>query len=835
MGLFEDKNIIVARREYHNFLFKIKRNFPNANVKIITRDELIEKISYSFKKDPIPYLLKKGINYSKAKKYLKLFTCSDFEKNEELNNLFKEIKDEYIKEEELGLYQIKNSKLCLFEFLEDLELKALLKRKNIEFDEYSLTKGKALYDESFDLVPEFDWNNFACYKFQNKFDQYFYIFSDIRKKIVNKEVDPNKIKIICEDDHDIYYVSFFAKMFHLDCYMNVGTPLLSLKEVQNTLLEMSNKKSLIIENNESNEAKIIKGLIADYDLLNLDFNFAYNNLVEILDSLKQKDIISNKGILITNRFEIDDYLTYITNFKSGIFYKTFDDKNILSDAELLKISTNPSYFLTNLDKRFKENYIRLTNLALVSRVKEHLSDSIYDSEFINEGIRCEEGKENKKVSNYIAYNDPFNKDGFFTDEGKNIAESVIYDKYLYLEKSENVRNYDYSYKKINNFVYPHNKYYLTNIESYINCPFKYYLDAVVGIKDDDHHARWNGTLIHKVYETINHPDFDFEKAFEEGKKVYIDSVIRDGFEFDKNEESNLEILKMWLRKTVKVQRAPYENDRVEFFRTVNDAEVKVEYELTDDNGNSYPFSGRIDKIYYTKHEGKLFYTIIDFKSGKESFDYHEVFLGKSIQLPLYYYALNSTEAGKKLRNGADFGGFSIQHNFDTSIKNDGFIEAKSKKITDEQVLKLFQMKDLLSADQCYIKSLDSKCVFDDKKIKTVGSILNSKFSIIDFSTNNSSISKSTEKEYTFIEMIEDAKNAAIDVIHHINDGEFPIKPTSINIKKMQMNNLQCKYCGYKDICYVNKYDAAHSYAKDIENKFRKEESVSKKEEVEYEA
>ena len=58
---YPNKNIIVADFDYQSALFLFKNAHPELDIKIISRNDLINKISYSLLKDHIPYLINKGI------------------------------------------------------------------------------------------------------------------------------------------------------------------------------------------------------------------------------------------------------------------------------------------------------------------------------------------------------------------------------------------------------------------------------------------------------------------------------------------------------------------------------------------------------------------------------------------------------------------------------------------------------------------------------------------------------------------------------------------------------------------------------------------------------
>ena len=106
----------------------------------------------------------------------------------------------------------------------------------------------------------------------------------------------------------------------------------------------------------------------------------------------------------------------------------------------------------------------------------------------------------------------------------------------------------------------------------------------------------------------------------------------------------------------------------------NDSEIKIVFKL-----GHYNFKGFVDKVVYTKYNDKLYYSIIDYKTGSEEFIPEAVPAGQSIQLPIYYAVLK--ESGQV---DGHFGGFYIQHPFFKSIKK-AFVD--SGQFSEKTLLK----------------------------------------------------------------------------------------------------------------------------------------------------
>jgi ATP-dependent helicase/nuclease subunit B len=93
--------------------------------------------------------------------------------------------------------------------------------------------------------------------------------------------------------------------------------------------------------------------------------------------------------------------------------------------------------------------------------------------------------------------------------------------------------------------------------------------------------------------------------------------------------------------------------------------------LTLANGSSVLLSGKIDRVDIYENDGKLYFRVVDYKSGKHTFSLDEVRSGMDIQLILYLFALSgamphSTPAGAQYL-------FASNEKGTTEIKRSGLL------------------------------------------------------------------------------------------------------------------------------------------------------------------
>lgn len=802
MGMFEigKRYVVVAKREYFPLLFSYKNNNPSLNIKFIEPNELVSKISFTFAKDPTPLLIKRGIDYSNAKKYIHLFLVGDLSKNKKILDVFNAIPKDYVAKDEYGLEEIKRSELFFFEMDEDIELPSLCKRNNIPY------RNIGIEDLGIKKINTTESHPPIIY-FPNKYVQFFYFYSIIRERLLKEDVK-DKIHIAVDDAADDYYAHLFSSLFDVPTIITTRREFISVPSVKEKMKKIYNEKSFSFSEEELKDSslKVLHELITTYSLTELsDFSYAYANLLEIVAGNTCVEASSNKGILESNDFAIGDGLDhYVSNFKHDVFYKVETDKDVLSDKELLEIGANTSYIKTALDRRLKTNYLQYNSIKILSLAKQHLTDKIFDSQFIEEF-----GWENDIE--------------IFKDEGKGVLTSQAekmylankLDKSFYKDKFQEIRSYDNSFTGLDAALYAKdNKWSVSKIEKYIQCPFAYYMSFLLPSVNDDYHSRWRGDLIHSLLERINDKDYSFEKEWAKAKGKYIKEVEEKGFVFDKKEEGLLEILHYHLERII--PRFLAQNTYMTLDeKTPYAYEIPFKITLYDANDEECIFSGRIDKVIRTHNieKNKDYYTIIDYKTGSESFILTNTIMGASTQLPFYAYALENMDYDdpnnakvKELIEGATFAGFGIKHIYSSSPSPKN-IYCKNGKLTSDAIYYNTRVSGMSLDSKDYITSFDLTALNEKGEIKQHGGDFLSKTKGTTFispekNSKENIVKGSNLPKYNMNDLLEDSITGILEAIRHIKACDFIIAPTSIkDLNKPGDRDLKCSYCPYRDICY----------------------------------
>lgn len=798
---FRKNPIIVADRDYFPLLFSFRREHPEIAFKLLGVEELIDRASISFPHNPIKYLLPLGMDYVKAKKYLRLLRL--FPEAEELSFIRAVLPEEEIATDPLGDYELSRASIYLLEMEEDIEIHALLKRKGYEAIDMSLTElGLSRH------LPEKP----TVTLFQNKYAQYTYLFSSLRERLLQGEIKPGDVRIQIGNANDAFFLRLIGSLFGIKVDCPIGSDLTMNPRISSLLAAMQQKGALEMIEGEGDEYKIVADAIMEYGLSSLPFPIAYASLTEILQARKEVEKTDGEGILCVDRYvfapESEIYLTCLQN---GPFYKVYADDDVYDDATLLRMNANPSYVKTELERRKKRNFLLYHRFALLSRVKEHLADKIYASQFQVEG----EWPEVPGPS----YLEPT---GVHTRASSLLFGMNVYDRNFVSTPQGVYRSYDSRYKGIEGYRMEKDHWSITNLKNYIPCPYKYYLDTVLPRTSRDMRPAYAGTMVHKVLEKIYDEDFDLEKAILEGKAAYAEHRQRDGEEEAPYDAILLEVIAENVRAYAPLIRKQREHMKL----IASYAELDVRWAYADEKG-SYPFKGKVDNVLLLGDESGRYFVVNDYKSGQETFHPYEAFLGHSIQLPAYADALIHGDFVKE--NGGVFAGMGIKTvlfpSFASAFKNDGGLSLA-------QARKSLASHGVFLNDEHFWKVADDTA-FKEKKDKKGATITECKCSgdylscgpyTFDLGGAGHLSGIKGAAPYSLDELLEDTKKACLDIIHRIERGEFPMAPTSEDLSiAPKTNELTCSFCGYKDVCYRNPLRDMADYSTKVRLKFFKEE------------
>ena len=264
---------------------------------------------------------------------------------------------------------------------------------------------------------------------------------------------------------------------------------------------------------------------------------------------------------------------------------------------------------------------------------------------------------------------------------------------------------------------------------------------------------------------MSNPSFDFDKEYEESTKE-LEMTNKDRFFINK--------LKEELRFVIETINKQYKY--MSFDKSIEEEKVAINFDKTI----KITFKGFIDKALYKEEDGKVYMIIIDYKTGETKLDLNNNYYGLNLQLPVYLYLsdhINNIDNVEVL-------GFYIQR-----ILNKVITYEKDKKLDDVR-------KDNLKLQGYTISNMEKTKLVDSsfessEIIKSLGLTKTGNFYAYSKVLSENEMDKLKELvESKINEMIDDILSASFE----------------INPKKIDDEDMSCKYCKYKDICFKKEKD-----------------------------
>ena len=333
---------------------------------------------------------------------------------------------------------------------------------------------------------------------------------------------------------------------------------------------------------------------------------------------------------------------------------------------------------------------------------------------------------------------------------------------------------------------------ISKLERYRSCPFSYYLQYGLKIKEKDElkvQSIDTGTFMHETidlfFNKIRDDKIKLEDLSDERIKKYVNKSIDELLDLNKNyiftssEKYKLLVsrLKRTISKAIKYIIETLTQSSFELLGTEVEFDPKGKYKpiiLNLDNGKRVEIIGKIDRIDIGKNEEGKYLRIIDYKSSSKNIDLNEVFAGLQIQLLTYMDAVCKEEDA--MAAGVLYFGLLEQ-----MIKAD---KKMSQEEIEEAIKANFKMKGLILADIKVVK-------MHDKTLESGASKLVPAY--IDKSGNLSKKTNGITQE-EFITLQKYIDKTIVEISREILSGKIDLKPY------YKKGNTPCKYCAYKAIC-----------------------------------
>lgn len=764
----ENNSIIIVPQHKKTNIIK-QLNNKLLNIKIMSLDEFIKKLTFDYDEKTIYYLMQKeNIKYEIAKNYIKNIYYID---NKDYNNIklnkLVEIKN-FLEQNNLLIY--------------DNLFKQFINNKNIYIIGYNHIKK---YEQK--ILDSLKTNKITIIKpTYNSFEPKIYEFNTITEEIefiahnicelIDNNVDINNIKLVNVSNDYYNEIRKIFRFYNIPINLNIkniyGTSIvkdfinLYQEDIEKTLEQLKEKHNL---NNETNN-KIYNKII---DICN---KYAWcNNYLDIkeliINKLKTTTIKENytNSIEITNLESITNEHVFILNFNQGNIPKIHKDEEYIDDInkQILNIETSIENNIIEKEKIINE-IKNLKNVIITYKLKTPFQ-TYYPSSII-ENLSQNIIKTNN--DNLTSYSKTYDKIKL-TKKIDNLIKFGIKDNYLnilYNNYQIDYNIYDNSYTKIESdklLKFLNDKLLLSysSLDNYYHCSFRYYINNILKLNQyEETLATKIGNLFHYVLENTFKKNKDYKQYWDD----YISKMeLSPKEKFLINElENNI----VFTIETIKKHL-----NYCSLTNTLYEEKIYVE------KNNKITFMGIIDKLMYEEIGDKTIVAVIDYKTGNTSIDLNKTCYGLSMQLPIYLYLANKS----KLKN-IEIAGFYLQN----IITNETTSKSDNNQKEKEDVLKL---NGYSNSNKNILSHFDSSYE-DSMVVKSLRTKSDGNFYSYSKTLNNTQINN----------LIDIVDKKIEEASTNILEAKFDINPKQIGFKKDSL--IGCSFCTFKDICFKKEKD-----------------------------
>ena len=771
MEEFNNKIVILNDYAKKSFIKKINKLI---NVKVITLSELKRKYYFDYDNKAIYFVSNK---YNCIPEIAKIYIENTYfigDINTKKVNFLKEVK------EELDTNNLLTYNNLFKEFLKGKDI-VLYNLKYVDNFYKKIFKELERYSNITSYNDEDNKSVKELYKANNSEEEVAFICSKITK-LIKSGVNINNIKLAnVKSDYEF----IIRKTFKL---FNIPINLPSFETIKSTSLVIKFKElynsdiSITIEKlkefiNTKEENDIFKSLISivnNYLWVN-DFELVKDMVFNEIDNIKTpREKLKNAVEVIEFKKELvsDEDYVFLIGYNEGVIPVNYKDEDYLSDEEKSKLGLSTSFELNENAMNEAKDSIKNIKHLIVTYPSHNLSSEIYISSSYEKDLF-----EEKELNISFNESNAYNKLKLVSEKDENSKFGTVTDDLLKLSshyKDMKYSSFDNKYKlidksKIKNFFNNGLTLSYTSMNDYYMCSFRYYLDYILKInKYEDTFEAIVGTIFHKILSMCFESDIDIIRTYES-------EIEKSNYEFNESEKFFLSILKdelVLVIETIKNQLS---------YTQLTESMYEKEIVIDVDKDLHIRFKGFVDKILYNKFNGKTVVAIIDYKTGNPNLNINNSIYGLEMQLPVYIYLIKNEIKDVKI------GGFYLQ-----KILNN---------ITDkEKRLDSLKLQGYTNSDLDIIDKVDSS--FNDSKVIK-------------------SLRTSSKGFYAYSKIINDEE---IDILNKvvetkIKEASIDILDSKFDINPKEMNNevIGCKFCKYKDICFMKPKDTVT--LKEVKNIF----------------
>ena len=747
----EEVLIICPNKEKRKILLELQKDITIYNIKFMDITEFKDNYFFSYDDKAIYYLMNKyKYHYDVCKVYLDNLYPIDINKEYKSDklNFLKNLKKELIDKD---LLYFNNN------FKDYLKTKKIIVKNYYDLDKY-------LEDAiNFKNIPKKVNNIEKVYKYDTMEDE----INGVCLKIIDllsKNIPLNKIYLTNISEDYLYSLKKIFNYYHIPINIKRNDSVYSTKTVKDYLITKNIKETP--DKNQIN--KLLINALSSMSWLD-ESDPLYKTL--LINKLKSTSLPSRKlkdAVNITNIYDeefSDDEYVFVLGFCQDILPKMVKDEDFITDNIKEEVDLYTTDYLNTRNKKTTIEILSNIKNLYLSYMLETPFNSFYKSSLITD-LNIKEVEDN--IDEY-KYSNLYNKIRL---------GSKLDNYYLYNEKSEDLKtlltHYDIPYNTYNNnftgidkssyLSYKNNylKLSYTQINSYNECAFKYYINYVLKLNEyEDTFQAFIGSLYHEILSLFKLPNFDFEREYQN----YLEK--RDLSFKERILLIHLKKELLWLLDSIKKQ---------DLLTGYIDELYEQKINIRLDKEIETVFTGSIDKIMYYKDIEDTYFSIVDYKTGTIDTKIEPMKYGLHMQLPVYLYMIHASSIFKN----PIFTGIYYQ-NILFSYPN--FTTKKSLEEEKESKLKLTGY----STDNINVLERFDPSLEKSEFIKSLSYNPEKGFS------KNSKIID----EDTLYNMNEFTKNKINENADQIINAEFNINPKNYDGK-----NISCNFCSFKDLCFM---------------------------------
>ena len=754
----KNNQLIICPNSYKKVILKYLSDQKLIfNIKFMTIEEFNRKRRFDYDINTIHYLVKKGMKVENAITFLNnlLYIEDKDYANEKLNYLVR-MKQELDKKN-LLIYD----KL----FSKTLERRDLIVYGYGNLDKWQLSLLPQCQIIDYSIKKE----SFLIYHIPKISDEVEFVF----QKIVDLLKQGISLDKICLMNVDIEYYPIlkrYAKFYNIPIDIPCNDSLMGTmigKAFYQMVMDNKSREEIKEYLDKYSNSKIHSILI---NLLNTYASFNISDIHELIKyellNTKLPSIMYENTIKIKNIFDYigDDDYVFLMGFNNSSIPKTTFDIDYITDNIKDLVNLPKTEEVNLLSKENTLNYLKNINNLIISYKDRSPFNEYYPSILLDEmTYKLEEYQRKMNYSHqanellYTEYLDDLVKYGI---QNKNLP--LLYQNY----QENNYLKYDNSFDKIDElklikFLKDELTLSYSDIDNYYKCSFKYYINSILKLDIyEESFSIFIGKLFHDVLRHMNDLDFNLDKRYEEYLKKR-DLTDKEKFFVDKLKKELVFII-----ETIK---------KHQFITGFNKMLYEEKIDIVLKKSPYVHFKGFVDKIMYKEQDNQNLVSIIDYKTGNPDIRIENLEFGLSMQLPVYLYLVENSGLLKNMQ----FTGFYLQHILDIDIKKD-------KKSFEEQKYNNLKLIGYSSDNLTRLAAFDD--TFENSEMikgmkKTKAGTLACTAKVL------------TDREID--DIIKLTHQKIMEAMDNILKADFAINP-----KILKGKNISCKYCDYRDICYV---------------------------------